>query len=221
MTKTFRSIATVALLLATTIASAQQVNTLYWLENAPMRHLYNPALMPVSKGYINFSPLGYTSLWAGNNSLTLSDLVYVDPATGKTITPLHPNGNKQALLRSIHPSLLVNEDATIGLLNMGFRIKENGYMYLGLNARTEVGVSLPKSLMSFALDGGMQDLDGVNYLNLARLGAYANAYLEVSGGYSHRINDQWTVGGKLKLLLGYANMSVRANGLGLNASIEE
>ena len=30
-------------------ASAQQVTTMYFLENAPMRHVINPALQPVSK----------------------------------------------------------------------------------------------------------------------------------------------------------------------------
>ena len=32
-------------------ASAQQVNTVYFLENAPMRHTFNPAFQPVSQGF--------------------------------------------------------------------------------------------------------------------------------------------------------------------------
>ena len=40
-------------------ASAQQVNTVYFLENAPMRHTFNPAFQPVSNGFINFTPLGW------------------------------------------------------------------------------------------------------------------------------------------------------------------
>ena len=47
---------TIVLLALTAIsASAQQVNTLYFLENAPMRHTINPAFQPVSKGYITFT----------------------------------------------------------------------------------------------------------------------------------------------------------------------
>ena len=56
-----------ALLIAACSMSAQQVNTLYFLENAPMRHTLNPAFQPVSKGYVNFSPLGWSVLSVGNN----------------------------------------------------------------------------------------------------------------------------------------------------------
>ena len=39
--------------LASASISAQQVTTLYFLENAPMRHTINPAFQPVSRGFIN------------------------------------------------------------------------------------------------------------------------------------------------------------------------
>ena len=38
-------------------ANAQQVTTLYFLENAPMRHTINPAFQPVSNGYLRPSSL--------------------------------------------------------------------------------------------------------------------------------------------------------------------
>ena len=52
-------ILTALVALATLSISAQQVTTLYFLENTPMRHTINPAFQPVSNGYINFSPLGW------------------------------------------------------------------------------------------------------------------------------------------------------------------
>ena len=91
----------ICIALAAFTANAQQINTLFFLENAPMRHTINPAFQPVSSGFINFSPLGWTTTAGGNTSLTLSDLVYVDPTTGNTITPLHPNGNKKAFLKQM------------------------------------------------------------------------------------------------------------------------
>ena len=175
----------IAALVATTIfsAQAQQVTTLFFLENAPMRHVINPALQPVSSGYINFTPLGYMSFWDGNNSLTMRDLIYTDQS-GKTITALHPEGGDRAkLLSTFRNSTLINGDMTIGLLNMGFRIKDDGYLMIGINERVDLGVSMPKTMFDFILGGGMTDLDGgINYFNLSRLGAYANVYTEVSGG---------------------------------------
>jgi len=204
-------------------ANAQQVTTLYFLENAPMRHTINPALQPVSQGYINFTPLGWMTLGVGNNSLTMSDVLYIDPATGKTITPLHPHGDKQAFLRTLRNMTFINGEATLGLLNMGFRIKENGYLTIGINERIDAGATLPKPMFNFLIGGGMSNLTpgAINSFNLAGLGFGGNAYTEIGVGYSHKINDQWTVGGKLKILLGQANMSVGSGKLGIDASTDQ
>lgn len=223
MKNVFRKLTVVALLAGAISVQAQQVTTLYFLENAPMRHLVNPAFQPVSNGYINFTPLGYTSLWVGNNSLTMSDLVYIDPLTGKTITALHPNGDKAALLRSFRKATLVDGDITADLLSFGFRTKnENGYFHFNITERIEGGVALPYDLFGFALGGGMQDLNGgVNYINLNQLGIRATMYTEMGFGYSHRINDQWTIGGKLKVLLGTMYAGLSSSNLGIDASATE
>lgn len=212
----------IALLMTTVSLRAQQVTTLYFLENAPMRHIVNPALQPVSNGYINFSPLGYTSFWAGNNSLTLSDFIYIDPQTGTPITALHPNGNKQALLKTFRKTTLMDADATIDLLSFGFRIRENGYFHFGAMIHGAGGVTTPRGLYNFALGGGMTDLNGgINSISLSPLGADASIYTEIGAGYSHKINEQWTVGGKLKFLMGTAYMGLSTNNLNIDASATE
>ena len=201
---------------------AQQVNTLYFLENAPMRHTINPAFQPVSKGFINFSPLGWMTLGVGNNSLTMSDVLFVDPVTGKTITPLHPEADKQKFLKSFRTMTYINGDVTLGLLNMGFRIKDDGFLTIGINERISVGATLPKTMFSFLLDGGMKDLTGgMNYFALDGLGVGATAYTEVGAGYSHRLNDQWTIGGKFKLLFGQAYVGMNSKTLGIDANTEQ
>ena len=207
-------------------ASAQQVNTVYYLENAPMRHTFNPAFQPVSEGFINFTPLGWSMFSVGNNSLTVSDAIYtaVDPVTGErsTITALHPNGDKQAFLRTLHNMTLFNGDFTLGLLNMGFRIKNDGYLTIGINERIEAGVTLPKHLFQFALGGGMTNLEpgAVNSFSLTGLGAGTTMYTEIGAGYSHKLNEHWTIGGKLKLLLGQAHIGANSKTLGIDASSE-
>ena len=201
-------------------ASAQQVTTLYFLENTPMRHTINPAFQPVSQGYINFSPLGWMSMEMGNNSLTMSDVLFVDPLTGNTITPLHPNADKQKFLKQLRSMTYANGNLTVGLINMGFRIKENGYLTIGINERIEIGETTPKSFFDFTLGGGMKDLTGTNVLALSGLGIGANAYTEISGGYSHKLNDQWTIGGKLKVLLGQAYVGLNSKQLNMYANTE-
>ena len=144
----------VALLALTSLTlSAQQVTTIYYLENAPMRHTINPALQPVSNGYLNFTPLGWMSLSLGNNSICVNDVLYVDPTTGRTITPLHPNGDKRSFLNSLHSMTLIGGEMTFGFLNFGFRHKEKGYVTIGINERIDFGIPMPKPFFNFLLGG--------------------------------------------------------------------
>ena len=218
--KSMKRIMMLALVAISTIAvSAQQVNTLYFLENAPMRHTINPAFQPVSQGYVNFSPLGWMTGEIGNNSLTLSDVLKYDASLGKTITPLHPNADRQAALKAFKKVTLVNGNLTIGLVNFGFRIKKKGYLTIGLNERIEMGVTIPKSLPKFILDGGMKDLTGGNNnISLSNLGFHGTAYMEIAAGYSHQLNDQWTIGGKLKFLLGNYYADLNSKNLHIDAT---
>jgi len=197
-------------------ALAQQVNTLYFLENAPMRHLVNPAFQPVSDGYLNFTPLGYTSLWLGNNSLTMSDAIM--QVNNQTVTALHPDINRTEALKPLREVTLVDGDLTMDLFSLGCRAKENGYVHIGIMERVEMGIGLPRDLFTFVLDGGMKNTSGTSNLNLKNTMAIGTAYTEFSVGYSHKINDQWTVGGKIKFLMGQAKLSMNFNSMDLDAS---
>ena len=197
--KKLRNTLLIVLLSVAALGSAQEVNTLFFLENAPMRHIVNPAFQPVSNGYVNFTPLGYMSLWAGNNSLTMRDLIY--NYNGKTITALHPQGgDREALYNAFRKATLINTDMTLNILGFGFRYKENGYININITERIDAGTTLPRDLFRFGLRGGMRDLDGVNTFDLSQLGLHVTAYTEIAGGYSHKINEHWT--GKARINYG-------------------
>ena len=232
--KTTKRILMAALVaLVTLSAGAQQVNTLYFLDNAPMRHTINPAFMPVSAGYVSITPLGWTSFSFGNNSLTLSDVLYTipdpnDPTKSMTITPLYPSDDplnpgarRLALLKRMRNMIYTNGDMTLGLINFGFRLKDFGYVTFGLNERFELGQTLPKSMFNFLLDGGMKDLNGgMNSFGLSGLGVGASLYTEIALGYSHIINEQWTVGGKLKILLGTGYIGFNSKNFNVNGGLD-
>ena len=217
-------------------ASAQQVNTLYFLENAPMRHTINPAFQPVSSGYVNFTPLGWMSYSFGNNSLTLRDVLYTiqdpnfpdDPTKRITVTPLYPSDDpnnpakyRTAFLNQLRSMLYFNGDVTLGLLNFGFRVKDFGYVTVGLNERIELGMTAPKSMFNFLMGGGMTELEGgMNTIGLSGIGGGGTAYTEIALGYSHKLNEQWTVGGKLKILLGQGYLGMTSKNFNINASTE-
>lgn len=189
---------TVALMAALSM-SAQQVNTLYFLESAPMRHIINPAFQPVSRVYVGISPLSYTGMNFTNN-LAMSDLIY--KKNGQTITGLYP-GEQDAFRNKIGNAIRTKMDVQLSLLNIGVRIKDKGYLYIGINERLNSVGAISGDIVNLLTAGGSsngQTIDlGATSLNMT-------AYTEVMGGYSHRINDQWTVGGKLRFI--YANAFV-------------
>ena len=199
----------IALLAGSMTVSAQEVNTLYFLENSPQRSFFNPALMPVSSGYIVFTPLGYTSLWAGNNSLALNDLVYTK--NGQTITALN-QGETAKFLKKFHNNNLISADLTTTILGFGARTNKGGYFHGGIYLRLDAGLNIPKKLTSAMVMPDGIGLD-MTRLNMSGLNFGMQAYTEIMGGYTRPLNDQWTLGGKLKILIGLANARVNVDNL--------
>ncbi|MGN0236096.1 MAG: DUF5723 family protein [Paludibacteraceae bacterium] len=204
-------------------ANAQQINTLYFLENTPLRHTVNPAFQPVSNGYLSLPVIGYTSLWAGNNSLSIADMVFVNPNNpNQTITALHPDADKDAFLNKLRNNTIIQTDLTTMLLGFGGRTKNNGYWTFNVMERIDISSSLPKSLFGFLLGGGMQDITGgINTFDLSGMDLSATVYTDISFGYSHKINERWAVGGKLKVLLGTALFNASMSDLSIDASTDQ
>ena len=186
-------------------AQAQQVKTLYWLQNAPMRHLLNPALQPASDFYLALPAIGYTSIWAGNNAMALSDITDIN---------MLPYADGQ-LWDKLPNVLKLDADAHINLLSIGMRFKNNGYGTLHIGERASVVGVLPKKAVGMILD---QDLTNISWTNLS---ASALMYTDISLGYSHQINHQWSFGAKLKLLLGHAHAQILVKNLDFAASIDQ
>ena len=211
MKTTLRRILTAILLLGAVSINAQQVNTLYFLENAPMRHTINPAFQPVSKFYLTLPVIGYTSLWTGTNNWTLSDFVFKGP-DGQTITPWHPDAPANWLDKR-PKTFAVDADMSVNILGLGFRIKENGYLHLNVSERIVAGTSISSSIFT------INDLSS-GEIGPMSLGVNAMAYTDVALGYSHKINRKWTVGGKIKFLIGQAHLGVDVNDLKFATSLD-
>lgn len=185
-------------------STAQEVQTLYFLENAPMRHTINPAFQPASNFYLTLPVIGHTSLWAGTNGWTMSDFVFKGPQ-GNTITPFHPDAPTDWLSKK--PDMFsLDADINLSILGFGFRIKDFGYLHVNVSEHLYMDANVSTSLF---------ELNNLNTLNptTLSLGTNISAYTDIALGYSHKINNQWSVGGKIKFLVGQANISAAINNL--------
>ena len=202
--------------------SAQQVNTLYFMENAPTRHLLNPAFQPAfqptsstslppkTQFYFSFPVLGYTNFSFGNNALTIKDLIYKQ--NGQTVSFLHPNGDIPKFYAALHPLTSLHFDFETNLLGFGYKYRRHFWTF-NLTEKIGVNVGFPKPIFNLALFG-MPSYMGNNF-NFTNLQFNLYAYTEAAFGYSKQINQDTKLGIKLKYLYGTAHVSNNNNQISL------
>lgn len=177
-------------LYGTSIVYAQQVSTLYFMDNNPYRNKLNPAFQPLSNIYIGLPAIGYTQFGIGNNALSIKDMYNPDGTTKDIISILKEN-NK----------LLT--DININLLTFGFRVKD-AYWNFSATQRFDINSTVPKRLVN-AIEAGTLD-NSIANINI-------NAFTEIGLGYARKFNDKFNAGLKFKVLLGQANAQLQSNSM--------
>jgi hypothetical protein len=187
----------------TATVKAQHINTLYFMENVPVRHTFNPAFLPQNELYISLPIIGFSQLNFENNSLTIKDLIY--NYNGQTVSFLHPEGGSidkfYSLLKTpftAHTFLETN------LLSLGFYYKKTFYSF-ALSEKMDANFVLPKDLFGFLLFGTTNKQS--NIFDFSSLQANATLYTEAAFGFGKQVNEKFSLGYKFKFLIGSSNIS--------------
>ena len=144
----------VIILFFTTKAKAQQINSLYFLDNVPFQQNINPALQPEREGYYALPVIGFGQLSVGNNSFALKNFLYQPKGQKQMVTFLHPEfGSIDNFYKRIKKTTLVNADYQINLLSFGFRFKQKNYFTFNISERIEMGLGIPKDFFKLLLYG--------------------------------------------------------------------
>lgn len=197
-------------------AFAQQVNTLYFMENVPTRHILNPAFQPKTDFYLSLPIIGYTQFSAGNNSLTLKDVVYRNN-DGQTITFLNDDAGINHFYNSLKQTTVLNSNFQTNLLSFGFR-SADFFWNFSVSQRFQGMVGLPKDIFQISFYGTSILLN--NRFNFKTLQGDLSLYTEVALGFSKIMNENLTLGIKPKFLIGNANLSNTNNSINLDAGID-
>ena len=193
-------------------------NTLYFMEYLPYQQTMNPALQPRCTAYVELPAVSTVSAYVNTGGLSLNDFVYVKD--NKLVTFLHPEyGTKDELYTKLMKSQGLDTEVDLSILGFGFRIKEKGYFTFNTSLRVDASVGLPTDIVTLGFYG-TPDTISVNTYDLTTR-ARINAYADFNVGYSHKINDEWTVGGKLHILLGLLNLQANLQDATLNMAHEE
>ncbi len=204
----------IVLLLALSSFSASAQSTLkssYFMDRMVMTHKLNPALSS-EYGYFSMPMLGDLTLGV-NSNLTLDKFIYpLD--NGNLGTFLHPEVDRATAMAAFDKHNMVNQNLNLTLISTGF-YAFNGFNTLDLSLRENATVDLSGSLFDFML-GAEPDATSVYHLGGNTVDVLA--YAELSLGHSHKINDNLTVGAKLKYLVGIANANVNIDRIDLETS---
>lgn len=197
------------------------VNTLHFMNYLPYKLYMNPAFQNSCDTYVELPIISTIGVDANMGALSINDVIkYRD---GQMVTFLHPdfnNSERDALYAKLRKNNIIKEEFQTSLLGFGFRLRERGYLSINMSLRQDATGYIPKDLFSLALYG-TPDSIAVNSYNLKNTKASANAYVDFNGGYSYRINDKWSVGARLHLLLGIANARASFSELSVNAEAQQ
>lgn len=183
---------------------SQKIFTLYGLNDAPQAMNLNPGFKTKHRIYISL-PSGMQHFGVNNTGFRLNDA-------------LEKRADDSLV---INPALAVNKMAEVNNINIesyneifafGIRLGKN---YISFNAtnRFNARFTYPKELFQFAVEGNGTRLNERIALDGLRIDALS--YIEYALGFNRTLTDKFTVGGKLKLLSGIANINTKRSELGL------
>ena len=199
------AVAAVALLSAIGL-HAQNFQTAYFLDNYTYSYQLSPASMPkYNKGFFG---IGIDNISvSANSNLGLSSVFFPVTVEGKTklVTGLNDLVSAEQFLGGLKERNGAVVGASINVLSFGFRGKNDSFHTFEINARVNVAASVPKSFISLMKLGCT--VPGT-YTG-SNISLNTTDYIEIVSGHSYRLNDNIRLGGKVKLLAGVGDASVK------------
>ena len=90
----------------------------YFMENAPLNHLLNPALTP-ARGYLSYPGVGSTVIELQSN-LGFTSFIFPDPNGGPLLTFMHPDVTPDQFLSKLKDNNYIGLNNRLSLLSTGF-----------------------------------------------------------------------------------------------------
>lgn len=187
----------------TSVSAQDGHNISYFLSNLPQRYRLNPAYQPEYKVFIGLPALSGVSVNYLNSSFTAEDLLE------KREDSVYMNINK--FYKTLHKRNYISLNNENSILSIGVKAK-SWYGTLDITQKNDFLFRYNKDIFTF-LKYGNKDHRNMDF---GKLGVNANSYLEIALGLSKQVNQKLTVGGRLKYLLGVANVHMTDSDLSVS-----
>lgn len=195
-------------------AQAQYLRSSYFMEGTSARLQLNPGLQP-TKGYFNVPIIGSFNMSASSNVLGTSDIIDLMDSG----SDLYSNDK---LFDRLKADNRLNVNLNTDILSFGW-YRGKGFWSVNVGLRADFGAALAKDMFSMmrTMNGfALEDVAGTNQsYSLSNQTLNMKAYAEVGLGYSRRITEKLTVGGRVKVLLGLARAEMNINQFDLDLEV--
>ena len=181
-------------------ATAQELNSAYFIHDYKFRHNMNPAYGN-DNSYFSIPALGNINVGVRGN-LNLDNPLNNGYTKTTFMNPEIPAS--EALKGFSKGKNIMLEDLNLSVLSFGFKAF-GGYNTFEVNVKERAGLSLPYDLFEF-----MKNIGNKTY-QFDDMAFRAQAYGEVAIGHSRDINEKLRIGAKVKVALGagYGNIDLK------------
>lgn len=210
-----RLLLVIALVLTAVTGYSQYLRTSYFMEGTQYRLQLNPALAP-ERGFVHLPGIGHIQASVHSNSMGLDDVV--EMIENKAESDFFTSDKFFNNLVDVNNASL---NAGTDLLAVGWW-SGKGFWTLSMGVKADGYASVPKEWFSFMRDmKGIQPVDYSHYTrHIGDEELNFTTYTELAVGYSRKIANRLTIGGRLKGLLGMGNINLKVREAIVNIDME-
>jgi outer membrane protein OmpA-like peptidoglycan-associated protein len=194
------------------ITFGQQNLTLYGMKDLSQAFYLNPGFNQKNRVYISL-PLGIQTIGLNNSGFSLHNLLEKTADDSLIIRP------EMAIEKMGRRNFLAFEQSS-ELVGFGFKVKKKNYFSFNASIRSNTILSYPRNLIQFLVEGNGSDAFLGNRTSLDGLGIYGSAFSEYAFGYNRSVSNKLSIGGRLKILSGIANVHTLNSELGVTTNSE-
>jgi hypothetical protein len=197
----------IIMLSAVSVFAQHNHRTGYFLDGYTYKYKINPAF-GADRGYFAIPVAGFTSA-SVETPIQLSGLLFPNGSDGELVTFLNPSVSVEDVMKAVKPMNPLNLNTDLSVISFGFNAKKS-FHTVDLSLKADARANVPGSVFTWAKEIP-------NTLDISKLGARADASLELSYGYSRTIMENARFGFRVKMLAGLAKAQYMMDKLQLTA----
>ena len=141
---------------------------------------------------------------------------FLFPSGDKLVTGLNSSISNEEFLGGLETVNSLYRQIDYNLVSYGWKGSSRGFHTLEAGARVNYGLSVPKEVFQILKTGTTQ-----SPYDLSSLRAFGNVYGEIAYGYSLPLGDKFSIGGRVKFLVGLNSADVITRRFNLTTTEEQ